>query len=253
MCNLFTPDFSWICHGSYLYRVCRRTMHLSSVLFLYLWAETFSRNLNYLKWYESLEGHTFVITVIHRDTWLFCLVSLSASSYIFLSPCQTPFFSLCLSVCIKLQIASFFFFLPSLSQSEPNVSLCLHPFPSLYIFPSLAVPAASDFRYFQPFLSLASRLFVSLFLLHLFLGLSISICLSGQFGFSQGCTLTRWNGVSLFLRWWRHFAVRITALDIDRKETWDFRGHHEQAGKRDRAPNQHTHQLQVEENADHWG
>lgn len=193
-----------------------------------------------------------MITVIPRDTWLFCMVSLSAITFFFL-PVRLHFSRRVFLSVLNSRSLHFFFFLPSLSQSEPNVSLCLHPFPSLYIFPSLAVPAASDFRYFQPFLSLASRLFVCLFLLHLFLGLSISICLSGQFGFSQGCTLTRWNRVSLFLRWWRHFAVRITALDIDRKETWDFRGHHEQAGKKDRAPNQHTHQLQVEENADHWG
>lgn len=177
---------------------------------------------------------------LHPITFFFLPVRLYFSRRVFLSV-------------LNSRSLHFFFFLPSMSQSEPNVSLCLHPFPSLYIFPSLAVPAASDFRYFQPFLSLASRLFVCLFLLHLFLGLSISICLSGQFGFSQGCTLTQWNGVSLFLRWWRHFAVRVTALDIDRKETWDFRGHHEQAGKKDRAPNQHTHQLQVEKNADHWG
>lgn len=193
-----------------------------------------------------------MIPVIPCDTWLFCLVSLSAITFFFL-PVRLHFSRRVFLSVLNSRSFLFFFFLPSLSHSEPNVSLCLHPFPSLYIFPSLAVPAASDFRYFQPFLSLASRLFVCLFLLHLFLGLSISICLSGQFGFSQGCTLTRWNGVSLFLRWWRHFAVRVTALDIDRKETWDFRGHHEQAGKKDRAPNQHTHQLQVEENADHWG
>lgn len=190
-----------------------------------------------------------MITVIPPDTWLFCLDSLSASNYIFLSPCQTSFFSLSHSVCIKLQISLF-----SLSpQSEPNVSLCLHPFHFLYIFPSFTVPDASDFRYFWPFLSHASPLFVCLFLLNLFLVLSISICLSGQFGFSQGCTLTRWNGVSLFLRWWRHFAVRITAPDIDGKETQDFRGHHEQAGRRGRASNQHTHQLQVEENTEDGG
>lgn len=101
----------------------------------------------------------------------------------------------------------------------------------VYINFSLTVSfAGSDSKYFYPFLFLALPLFVyaSLFflsvsaLLHLFLSLSVSICLSGQVGFSEGCTLTWWNGVSLFLQWWRHFAVRITTPDIDGEEGKDL-------------------------------
>lgn len=186
--------------------------------------------------------------ILDSFVWFLCLHPIT-----FFFPPVRIHFSQCVFLSVLNSRSLHFFSLPSSSHSEPNVSLCPHPFPFLYIFSSLAVPAASGFRYFEQFLSLASPLFVCLFLLHLFLGLSISICLRWQFGFSQGCTLTQWNGVSLFLQWWRHFAVRITALDIDRKETQDFRGHHEQAGKRGRAPNQHTHPLQVEENTDDCG
>lgn len=199
-----------------------------------------------------ISGRTYIrdysnpTLILDSFAWILCLHPIT----LFFLPVRLHFSRHLVLVCIKLQISLF-----SLSpQSEPNVSLCLHPFRFLYIFLSFTVPAASDFRYFGPFLSCASPPFVCLFLLNLFLVLSISICLSGQFGFSQGYTLTRWNGVSLFLRWWRHFAVRITASDIDGKETQDLRGHHKQAGRKGRAPNQHTHQLlQVEENTEDGG
>lgn len=112
--------------------------------------------------------------------------------------------------------------------------MCIH-------FSLTASFAASDCKYCHPFLfSRPTPLFVyaclflpsvSLTPLHLFLSLSVSICLGGQVGFSEGCTLTRWNGVSLFLQWWRHFAVGITTADIDGERGEDFGGHRELAGE----------------------
>lgn len=172
---------------------------------------------------------------LHPITFFFLPVSLHFSHRVFLSV-------------LNSRSLHFFPLSPqclSLSLMSPSVCTLFH----FYIFSphSLSLLHQTSDIFSHLSLSLASPLFVCLFLPHLFLGLSISICLRGQFGFSQGCTLTRWNGVSLFLRWWRHFAVRITALDIDRKETRDFRGHHEQAGKRGRAPNQHTSDAGREE------
>ncbi len=193
----------------------------------------------------------------YSDTWLLCSFSLSASNYIFISPCQPPFLSSSLSVCIQLQISVFLclrwaqFLLPSLS-----LYIEFHSSVLMYIHVSLTVPfAASDSKYFHPFLSLAVQLFAHAclfllsvsFLLHLFLSLSVSICLRGQVCFSEGCTLTWWNGVSLFLQWWPHFAVRITTPDIDGQEGEGFRGQHELAGRRGEASKRCTHTALVHE------
>lgn len=170
----------------------------------------------------------------------------------------------CFSVCIQLQSSLSLSTSISLSlASYFSVSAELHLSPYtqshfsllIYIHFSLTVPfAASDSKYFHPFLFLAPPLFVCarLFLLsvslllHLFLSLSVSICLSGQVGFSEGRTLTWWNGVSLFLQWWRHFAVRITTPDIDGEEGEDFRGHRELAGRRGEASKHDTHQTEAQ-------
>lgn len=189
----------------------------------------------------------------------------------FFSPCQTPFLSPTLSVCIKLQISLFFSRSPtlSISLSEHNFSLHLsvcvqfHFLLLMYIHFSFTVPfTVSDSKYFHPFLSFSpchclsmpvSSSSQSLSPLHFFLLLSVFICLSGQVGFSEGCTLTWWNGVSLLLRWWRYFAVRITTPDIDGEETQDFRGHHELAGRKGKALKQCTHQLYIQEHSCAWG
>lgn len=100
--------------------------------------------------------------------------------------------------------------------------------------------AASYSKYFCLSLVLTPPLFVyaCLFsfsvsvLLQLFLWLSVSICLS-QVAFSEGCTLTWWNGVSLFLQRQRHFAVRITTPEIDGEEKEEIRVHHELSGTSD--------------------
>lgn len=66
----------------------------------------------------------------------FCLVPLSASNYIFLSPPVRLHFSHCVFLSV-LNSGSLHFSsaLQSLSQLEPNASPCLHPFPYLYISP----------------------------------------------------------------------------------------------------------------------
>lgn len=120
-----------------------------------------------------------------------------------------------------------------MSPVPASASVCIHFHFSVLMYThfSLTVPfTASDCRCFHSFLFLTLPLFGCLFLLHLFLLLSVSICLSGQVGFHWGLHPDTVTGVSLFLRWWRHFAVRITTADIDGKETQDFRGHREQAG-----------------------
>lgn len=151
------------------------------------------------------------------------LLSLYASNYIFLSPCQLPpppppFFSVCIQLQISLFLSLYNLFSTPLFTSD-SIS---HSFWCTYIAHSLS---SFDSKYFCSFPILLLSLFISACLplglcpaASLFLSLSVSICLSGHVAFSEGCTLTWWNGVSLFLQRWRHFAVRITTPDIDRGE-----------------------------------
>lgn len=132
-------------------------------------------------------------------------ISLSAST---ISPCISLSTSNCISHSWCINISH------SLSHS-------LHLSPNSFL--PFSSPNLSLFVYACLFLGSVSVQ------LHHFLSLSISICLSRQVGFSEGCTLTRWNGVSLFLQRWRHFAVRITTPHIDGEQGEDFRGQREQA------------------------
>lgn len=195
-----------------------------------------------------------MMAVCSSDTWLSRSVSLSASNYIFLSPCQTSFLSPTLSVCIKLQISLFFSpsstlcpstISPSISLSASNSishSWCMYIShllsPSLHLTPSLSASCPATVC-----------LCLSLPPLSLFLAasLSLAVCLhlsqwTGWFLWGLHSDMW-WNGVSLYLRCWRHFTVRITTPDIDGEETLDFRGHCELAGRRGEASKQCTHQL----------
>lgn len=180
----------------------------------------------------SLKLYTIVIRVSSSDTSVFCLVSLSASNYIFLSPCQTPFLSPSPSVCIQLQISLFL----SLSKYEPNpcLCLCLYPFPflSLDVHTFLTHrPLYCIWLQMFSFISLSYPATVWLSLPSPSLSFAVCLYLSQWTGwFLWGLHPDTVTGVSLFLRWWRHFAVRITTPDIDGEETQDFRGHREQVG-----------------------
>lgn len=194
--------------------------------------------------------HTVLIT-LYVLLWYFIFM-------LGFSVCIQLHFSLSLSESISLSLPFCLHYIPALSvflsfshclysghNFSLHLSVCIQSHFSLLmcIHFSLTVPLTADVFIpfsFSPCYCLSAP--VS-FLLHLFALLSISICLSGQFGFSEGCTLTQWNGVSLFLRWWRHLAVRITTPDIDKLETQDFRGHRELVGRRGEASKQCMHQL----------
>lgn len=148
------------------------------------------------------------------------------------SPCQHPFIWARVSVCIQLQISlspAPFSFTGSLLSAATKVSsvsgfsprFIAHPWCTVFIlhFSSSGLfrcdgPTPKYFQYFLPGSPTLSHLSSSILIFSpappLSLLLSISICLSGDVGFSQGCTLTRRNGVSLSLLWRQHFAVRVT-------------------------------------------
>lgn len=206
----------------------------------------------------------FTKTIINYNLPIHSTLSLYLTLLLGFAVCIQLHLSLSLSTSISLSLSFCLHPAPNLflSRSPFLVSsllrtiscLSLHRVPSLildvYIFLThCPFPLRSGSTYFSsfPFLLLPPFVYSCLFslsdsvLLHLFLLLSVSICLGGQVGFSEGCTLTWWNGVSLFLQWRRHFAVRITAPDIDSEEEEDFRGHRELAGRSGKASNHCRH------------
>lgn len=147
--------------------------------------------------------------------------------HFFNSPCQRPFICACVSVCIQFQISLSltprfsFYRLFALSGKEassisrfPSFSIA-HSWYTVFIvhFSSTDPSAASDSQILWVFpVSPPSSVALSTLACSSPPSLSISICLSGHEGFSQGRTLTLWNGVSLFLHWRQPFAGRITTL-----------------------------------------